>query len=56
MGLFDTSFGAIWLYTTQNLVFKMTMLEAFVITQVSQMRKMIFLPHIKNVSLCSDQC
>ena len=39
LGLFDTSFGFIWRYALQNLVFKMTMLEAFVISQVGKVRE-----------------
>ena len=34
LGLFDASFGHIWRFATQSLVFKMPMLEAFVISQV----------------------
>jgi hypothetical protein len=37
MKLFDDSFGEIWRYTQQNLTYKMIMLEAFVINQVSKL-------------------
>ena len=39
LGLFDASFGFIWRYALQNLVFKMAMLEAFVISQVGKVRE-----------------
>ncbi|KAK7114140.1 hypothetical protein V1264_000252 [Littorina saxatilis] len=37
MSLFDGSFGYIWRYTQTSLVYKMDMLEAFVITQATRL-------------------